>query len=225
MDFNTPIKMPRSTHYGNNYYEVYSKKIGRIVRLFSNLEYANYLTLEMNPNVVKFCEQPMEISISIEDKQVKAVFDFWVKYKDGNEEFQEVKYYEELNGNDEKSIRSQEQIRREKTWCMKNNVNFSIRTDKQIYDGRFFIRNLEYLSAKVRRYIPYENNYYKSLIINHFKNLKHSTITELINKELLPIGYEIDYIAYLYYNGIVNLNLKNRPIDKRTEVSLWQTNP
>jgi len=63
MNFEKPIDMPRATHYVNNYYEVYSKKLKRIVRMFSSLEYANFLTLEMNPAVKKFCEQTLEIEI------------------------------------------------------------------------------------------------------------------------------------------------------------------
>lgn len=46
--------MARATHYGNNYYEVYSKKLKRIVSLFSSLEYTNFLTLEINPSVISF---------------------------------------------------------------------------------------------------------------------------------------------------------------------------
>lgn len=37
MHFDTPINMPRATHYGNNYWEVYSNKLKRKVCLFSNL--------------------------------------------------------------------------------------------------------------------------------------------------------------------------------------------
>lgn len=91
--FNEPIKMSRSTHYGNNYWEVYSKKIGRSIKCFSNLEYENFLTLEMNPDVEYFCEQPLEIEIIIENELKKSIFDFWVKYRNNNEEFQEVKTY------------------------------------------------------------------------------------------------------------------------------------
>lgn len=54
MNFDKPNDMARATHYGNNYYEVYSKKLKRIVRLFSSLEYTNFLTLEINPSVISF---------------------------------------------------------------------------------------------------------------------------------------------------------------------------
>ena len=46
MNFSKPIDMPISTHYGNNYYTVYSKKLHRICQFYSNLEYFNFLSLD-----------------------------------------------------------------------------------------------------------------------------------------------------------------------------------
>lgn len=63
MEFTKPIAMQRSTHYGNNYFSVYSNKIKRVVHLFSNLEYYNFLTLETNPQVETFCEQPLKLKL------------------------------------------------------------------------------------------------------------------------------------------------------------------
>ena len=68
MNFSKPIDMPRGTHYGNNYYLVYSKKIHRTCRFYSNLEYYNFLSLEINPKIEKFCEQPVKIEIIQENK-------------------------------------------------------------------------------------------------------------------------------------------------------------
>ena len=62
MEFTKPIAMQRSTHYGNNYFSVYSNKIKRVVHLFSNLEYYNFLTLETNPQVeTVICLAPKSI--------------------------------------------------------------------------------------------------------------------------------------------------------------------
>ena len=58
MFFSMPVEMPRATHYGNNYFAVYSNKIHRVCHFYSNLEYYNFLSLEINPEVKKFCEQP-----------------------------------------------------------------------------------------------------------------------------------------------------------------------
>ena len=63
MNFTEPIEIPRGMHYGNNYYAAYSNKIHRECHFFSTLEYYNFLTLEINPFVERFCEQPLKIEI------------------------------------------------------------------------------------------------------------------------------------------------------------------
>lgn len=96
MDYTEPISMPRGTHYGNNYYEFMSRKNRRIVTAFSNLEYWNQICMEMDANVEKYCEQPLKTQVYLDGQTYETVFDVWVKYKDGREEFQEVKYADEL---------------------------------------------------------------------------------------------------------------------------------
>lgn len=222
MYFSTPIDMPRSTHYGNNYYAVYSKKVNRICHFYSNLEYYNFLSLEINPEVKSICEQPLKIDIIQENKLKSAIFDMWVLYRDGREELQEVKYSAELEGKDAGSLRSQEQIRREEAWCRENKINFIIQTEKTICKGRFFIDNANVMAARLRRYVPKEDNFYNPQVINILKQYNVLTIEDLITNNLLPIDHEIDHLCYMYEQGLVKLNIVNHPLDKKTEVSLWQ---
>ena len=220
MNFTSPIEMPRATHYGNNYYRTYSPKLNRVITCYSNLEYYNYLTLETNPLVKTFCEQPLKIEIIQDDKVKYAIFDMWVKYHDGSEEFQEVKYSSELNGNDPSSVRSQEQIRRQENWCKDNAVKFVVRTEKDIIKGPFYLRNLNVISSRIRRYVPNENIYYQPRIIKALRHNGNLTIGELIKNKLLPIGNELNHICYLYSTGIIDMNIADRPIDNKLEVKL-----
>ena len=176
MKFEKPIDMPRSTHYGNNYFIVYSHKIKRNVKLYSNLEYYNFLTLEVDPNVEYFCEQPYEISINVDNMLRKAVFDIYVKYKDGREEFQEIKYKSELSEEDDASIRSQEQIRREQQWCEMNHITFVIRTEEDIIKGRFHMQNLNVIAARLRRYVLYKRkgNFGRRSMLRHYHQKRSS---------------------------------------------------
>lgn len=222
MRFTKPIDMPRATHYGNNYFAVYSNKIKRICHFFSNLEYYNFLSLEMNPEVECFCEQPLKIDIVLENKLKHAIFDMWVSYRDGREEMQEVKYEAELNGNEESAIRSQEQIRREEAWCKSNGIDFVVRTDKTIPKGRFYLKNLNIMSAHLRRYIPTESAYYNPRIIDALGKNKVLTYAELMDNDLLPINNELNHLCYMYEKGLIHMNIENRPLDYKTEVSLWQ---
>lgn len=226
MDFNTPVEMVRSTKYGNDYYLVYSNKIHRPVQLFSKLEYYNFLSLECDPNVVKFCEQPCKIEV-VEDGKIRhAIFDMWVRYRDNSEEMQEVKYSKELAGDDDASIRTQEQIRREQHWCNDNGVNFVIRTEKELMDGKFILQNRSMMAAMLRRYAPSEGTYYDPLIRRFLENAdydrKKVIVGELIHQKLLPVGHEWEHLCYLYGAGVIELDIKNRPMDLRMEVRLCQ---
>lgn len=220
MDFNIPIDVPRATHFGNNYYVAYSRKLNRNVHLFSNLEYYNFLDLECDPNVVKFCEQPLKIDVILENNIKQLIFDVWARKKDGAEEMQEVKYDSEIYGNNELSIRSQEHIRRKAHWCEENGMDFVIRTEKSLKKGRYYLQNLNVMSARLKRYIPFEEAYYNPNIIKMLERCKTTTIETLMDEGLLPIGNELPHLIYLHSKGIISLNISDKPLDYRTEVAL-----
>lgn len=228
MTFTTPIEMPRGSHYGSDFYTVYSVKAGRVVNLFSKLEYYNFLALETDPNVETFCEQPCEIQIVEDGKAKKAIFDMWVRYKDGREELQEVKYSKELTGNSKSAIRSQEQIRRQKHWCEDNGIPFVVRTEAEIIDGQFSVPNRQVIANLVRRYnVDDSTEYYKKLVIRTLDDADYDKktlkIADLLLGEKLPIGQEWMLLCYLYVNGVIDLNIKNRPLDARLEVTLCRS--
>ncbi len=222
MNFSKSIDMPRGTHYGNNYYIVYSKKIHRVCHFYSNLEYFNFLSLEISPIVEKFCEQPMKIEIIQENKLQHAIIDMWVLYRDGREELQEVKYSSELTGNSPQAIRSQEQIRREELWCRDNNIDFVVRTDKSIPQGQFFLNNANTMAAHLRRYTPTEEKFYNPKILCTLEKYGKLSIEDLINNNLLPLNSEIDHLCYMYEKGLINMNIGNQPLGYKTEVTIWQ---
>jgi hypothetical protein len=95
MDFQ-PVLLKRNGRYGSNYWEVYSPKIGRNVRLFSDLEYDHWVMVETNPKIKTFCEQPLRIVEYIDGKRHESIFDMWVQWEDGTEMFIEVKYQKDL---------------------------------------------------------------------------------------------------------------------------------
>lgn len=224
MNFKEPIIMPRGTHFGNNYWEVYSSKIKRKVCLFSNLEYENFLTLEMNPQIEYFCEQPLEAKVKIDGEETKTIFDFWVKYKDGTEEMQEVKYSSELTGTDKKSLRSQAQIKKQTLWCAQNQINYCIRTEDVINKGIFHIRNYNIMAAKVRRYIPTNIETVIDNIEDILSITKKITISDLIKEDVLPENLELSILSYLYFVGAIIMNIENKPLNNSTEITLCQKN-
>lgn len=217
MDLYTPIEEPRSKYFGKNYLAVYSRKLDRVVHFFSILEYYNFLMLEMNHEVITFCEKPKQIEVLIDGKWKNVIFDMWVKYSNGAEEMQEI-MYERSKVNDLGKL--PESVIRKQNWCSESSISFRIITEKEILSNRLFICNLERLAAKNRRYIPAGTEQYLSILSKELQRFKTRTIKELIKKQLLPPYEEYDYLAYLYYKGIINMNLEKRLLDYETEVWL-----
>lgn len=221
MYFDKPIKMPRGSHYGSNYWEVYSKKMGRKACFFSNLEYHNFLTLEMDPNVMQMCEQPIEIEIMIDGKNEKSILDYWLKYTDGSEEIQEVKSVESLKEGSKDYIRTNVQIHKQKLWCEENNIPYTVRSEKEIYAGEYLIENFAIMASKVRRYKPPDDlRRYENLLIGYLEASKTTEIRMLVESGRLPLGNEINLLCYMHFVGTIRMDIANRPLDIRTEVAL-----
>ena len=210
--YKTPIEMPRGTHYGSNYWIMHSRKLNRNVKAFSGLEHGNHLTLEMNPNVEYYCEQPLKAEVYIDGKKHTTVFDVWVLYKDGTEEFQEVKYTSDLE-------KSAEQIEIQKMWCRQNGFSHMVRTDKDIEKGDFYIRNLDMLYAKLRRIKNVVGQGFMISIIERISQMDQPTIGQLSMTGMFSKGQTVNFLAYLYSKGIIDFeNIEKEPITNTTEV-------
>lgn len=70
---------------------VFSPRLQRLVTLYSALEFAHYVDIESNPEVDVFCEQPVRAEVRIEGKDYATVLDMWVRFRNGYEEYREVK--------------------------------------------------------------------------------------------------------------------------------------
>lgn len=219
--YQTPIDMPRGSHYGSDYWISYSKKLCRKVHLYSMLEYANFLVLEMNPNIEYFCEQPTKI-FSNDGKKHSSVFDFWVYYSDGKTEFQEIKYSAELNGDTSSAIRTQQQIQFQKTWCEKEGQNYRVITENDLYKSEHYINNLNQLYSYVLRCT--ESTEYESIIaLQNFLHNCPRSIAEIEAQSIFSSQNIFECLAQLYYNGYIDIDVLHRPLDKRTEIKLCES--
>lgn len=216
--YSTPITMPRGTHYGNNYIIAMSRKLRRKIAAFSNLEYDNLVSLEMNPDVEWYCEQPCKKEVNIDGQNHSTVFDVYVLYKNGKEEFQEVKYASSIQGLSDDSERTAKQISIQKTWCSQNNMPYSIRTDKDIYLGQYHMRNLHYLFAKARRFQSSDTVSEKHLV-KFLADRGQTSVGLLVNNGIISAQSGIDFLADLYYKGIIDFsNLRDECFSYKTEV-------
>lgn len=219
--YTTPISMPRGTHYGNNYHIMPSRKLSRNVCAYSNLEYENLLCLEMNPEVEFYCEQPVEVSVMADGESHKTTFDVYVYYRSGNEEMQEVKYYDELHSDSEKGLRDQKQIKVQKIWCESNQIDHLIQTDREIEKGEFTIRNIAWLAAKARRVCVTDKEACR-YILSYLTKHDFVTIGMLYEAGMLRRSNGLDVLADLAYRGKIRFTkLDSEVISNASEVTLY----
>ena len=147
----TPVPIKRSSKYGNNYWETYSPKMNRTVRLFSDLEYDNWVLVETNPAVDVFCEQPFEIQYSYDGKPAKSIPDMWLKYKDGYQSLVEVKYSKELTPESKNYLKTDRQVNIQKSYCVEKGFNHRIRTEKDIRGDGIFLANMKMLLPYIKK--------------------------------------------------------------------------
>ena len=208
--YKNPIERARSSAYGNNYWIFQSRKVHRRVAVFSNLEYENILTLEMDPEVEWYCEYPLETTVFVGGKEEKILFDVWVKYTDGHEVFQGVAYTT--------TEETHKTIAMQAKWCIQNGLEYEFRNEKVIHKGRYFIRNLNVLAARARRFRLSSVNA-DQMIRGFLHEKKRITIEELAGSGWFESERTIDYLADLYYRGIINLhNIPSECINGKMEV-------
>ena len=156
--------------------------------------------------------------VEIGGKEYKTIFDVYVVYKNGREEFQEIKYQQELDSDSAKGKRSQKQIGIQKMWCIQNNFQYTLRTDNDIEKGQHFIRNLSVLSAKSRRFHVTSTEADKA-IISYLSRLQKTTIGLLSESGRFEPNKTLDYLSDLYYRGIIRFeDICNDCLNNKTEV-------
>ena len=210
--------MVRGTHYGNNFFITYSRKLSRVVKLFSNLEYYNFLMAEMDPEIIEFCEQFDEIRFPIQQTEVTFIPDMITEDIRGRLRVKEVKYEAELTGQSDSAKRSQRQIKAESSWCREMGYGFDLVTEQELMQG-FLIPNLHNLAARVRKYYsPDSSN--ERLLRRLYDSRTELTLYDIVSSNRLPSGHELDALADLQYQGIIEMDLVSHPINGNTRIRL-----
>lgn len=112
-----PLYKSNNNRYGSNYWVVLSPRLGRYVEGYSDLEYDHYILIESNSYADKFGEQAPKIFAIVDGKKTYSIFDMWVKWKNGELVFYEVKYEYELNPNHKNYERTMRQLKLQRIWC------------------------------------------------------------------------------------------------------------
>lgn len=108
----SPTWLLPANRFGNNRWIVFSIRLMRLIVLYSDLEYDHWVIVESNPRIISYCEQPLRVRVKLPSGFVTTVFDMWLLFDSGEEEFREIKYREQLT-----QPKTKRQIDAQKMWC------------------------------------------------------------------------------------------------------------
>ena len=151
-----PVSPGPRGRFGNNLWEAYSARIGRMVTCYSDLEYDHWVWVESDPRVQRHCEQPRRIRVATPDGPVESIFDGWIQWQDGAEEYREVKYAREVaDAQEHPESRVGRQLRAQAQWCAQHDIPYRVITDQDLQPHRLLLANwkrlLPYLVPAMQR--------------------------------------------------------------------------
>ncbi|WP_286133911.1 Tn7 transposase TnsA N-terminal domain-containing protein [Bacillus sp. AFS053548] len=149
--------------------------------------------------MVDFCEQPLKLELEFEFEGIRrtSIFDMWIKYLDGREEFREIKYDDTLQKEHIKYNETMRQINIQKMWCEERGFEHRIITDTYFRSNQCLLDNYRLISAFARNFNLVEQEVTQYFIfpidledlINQvfidFSNLKNNQVTYIsFNKRI-----------------------------------------
>ncbi len=208
----SPIEIKRKQKFGSNYWEAFSYKANRTVKLFSDLEYDHWVLVETDPDIKAFCEQPKQITKMINGRIVSTIFDMWVNLIDNQQAFIEVKYISDLKKKDVSL-----QIKAQKLWCEEYGFKHHIKNEIEIRGNLVLLENRKVILSYIRN-LEYPSKENINIIL---KNISTSKIsigaieTIITNLDTYKIR---EVICWMLYKGMIKANIDKVRFTSQTEV-------
>ena len=138
----------------------------------------------------------------------------WIQYKDGYEEFIEIKYTRDLSKENVKK-----QIYIQKSWCEKNSKNHRVVTEEDIKQSPIKVSNmkliLNLIKTRVEDITVIEK--LKKVILEASEKL---TIERLSLLSKIEYNQTLKVVALLIYSNEIKSNFSVKTFGKKTEVWL-----
>lgn len=216
--YDQPVFQSIRGRYGNNRWQAPSIKLNRQVNLSSNLEYDYWVIIETDPNVIRFCEQPIRIALTQGDRVNHSILDFWELFANREEQFVEVKYSFELDPNSPfKSERSIKQTALQKEWCGLNGYKYTIVIEREIYSNPQSLTNKKRILFLARKTTTDEDIRFIQEIIEKGP-LTIREVVEQGSPELQLRMYVA--VAHMYLRGLAGADLETCDFGPETKISM-----
>lgn len=191
---------------------LYSPRLGRMVTLYSPLEYDHYIAVEHDPDIEAFCEQPVRIKVSLGGKPYTTVLDMWVLYRNGYEEYREIK-----PSNAVTEPENELQIRAETSWCQLQEIPFRLVTELDIGLSTQALENLKQIQPYLINTSWIIQKGLDGAVYRYMQQVAQTTLGELESTFSASPATEVNRAAFLLlHRGLVEADLTSSPLSKRT---------
>lgn len=210
----SPVWNLPATHFGNRWI-VYSPKLLRLVVLYSDLEYDHWVLVESDPKIISYCEQPLRVRVRMPSGVVTTIFDMWVLFEDGTEEFREVKYRSRL-----KEPRSERQIKAQKLWCLKNKTPHKVFDECKVRASPLYLSNWKSILRILTASADLDLTEHQTAILSVLENNPY-TLDQL--EEMFPkVESALIRLAALrlLHSGEATAALHQQPLNRRLLIEL-----
>lgn len=205
----TPINYPEHLRRKSNYYEFYSIKNKRNMQVYGTYAYYYSLILELDCNIISYCEYPFEVLLAVSGKKpYKTIFDFGVIDSLNN------KIIHNFYSNTSKA---KENSYHEERWCKENDFLYKAMNKDDICANSYYLYNLKFLYGMLKRasepiYIRYLN-----MLLN--SPLKEgNTIQQLVSQLDITMIDLYKVVALGLTTGQLTLSLKDNLVNYNMEV-------
>jgi len=176
-----PVWSPGRGSYGNNLWQAYSPKLGRNVKLYSDLEYHHWILVEATPEIVTFCEQPIKMMSRVEGRDRASYIDMWVQWKDGSEQYRELKYAKDIAQIDNRPF-LRRQLAIQESWCKRHGVEHLVITDELVHANKLLLRNWRLILSILANAKGIDLGKYQHTILNMIESEGRISIGNLQGK-------------------------------------------
>jgi hypothetical protein len=143
-----PLWTPKRERCTSNLWQVYSPKINRRLKLFSDMDYHHWILVEATPDIVAFCERPVEVLGLLDGKSSSSYINMWILWRNGTEEYRTL-----IRANKIEEIENRPKLKRQldvqRSWCQRREVIYNIITDQEIYANKLLLHNWQQVLTHV----------------------------------------------------------------------------
>lgn len=214
----SPVMIVSNDKNRNTCYEVYSPKLERMVKLYSDLEYDHWVLVEANPSIAAFCEKPVKIKSRYKGQRMESLLDMWIKDKNGSESFVKIKYDYQIELTGIKNSKKEIQDEIQKSWCQESGFDYRIITEKTIRSNMLYLDNMKQMIPIIAQYEEVVETDIKSIskLLDSYSRISISDISYELNT--IPFERIRNTVYWMIYKGMVNSDVKAVSLGHKTQI-------